>query len=181
MADDVRDTPLDGQETDMNNAPVGENQACADCEPLRKQVDEYKSGWQRAHADYQNLVRETNEKRGEWVRMSELQILEEFIPVYDNFKKAFSYQPAEGEEKKWQNWSQGIGYIMKQFADIIHSHNVEEIKTVGEAFDPTRHDAMGEEESDLSDGTIIREMDAGYTMNGKVVKPAKVIIAKRRI
>jgi molecular chaperone GrpE len=151
---------------------------CPHCEEKQKQVDEYRTGWQRAHADYQNLVRETNEKRSEWVKLSELQILEEFIPVYDNFKKAFAHQPAETEEKKWQNWAQGIGYIMKQFADIMKEHAVEEIKTVSEPFNPHLHDAMGEEESDEAEGIIIREMEAGYTMNGKVIKPAKVIIAK---
>lgn len=175
--------PEEEKDTTRNTPPEdSENEGqCQNCDGLQKQAEEYKSGWVRANADYQNLLRETTEKRSEWVRMSELQILEEFIPVYDNFKKAYSHQPAEGEEKKWQNWAQGIQYIMKQFADIIKNHNVEEIKTVGELFNPHLHDAMGEEESDQPEGTIIREMDAGYTMGGKVVKPAKVIIAKNQV
>ncbi len=175
---DINQTvPPEDLQNDISDEGVN---ACENCEGVKTQMEEYKSGWQRATADYKNLQREMNEKRGEWIRMSELQVLEEFIPVYDNFKKAFSHQPGEGEEKKWQNWAQGIQYIMKQFSDIIKNHHVEEIKTIGEMFNPHLHDAMGEEESEQPEGTIIREMDAGYTMSGKVVKPAKVIIAKAK-
>lgn len=178
MADEQEKNMPNNNDTPHNDSIHEVKDSCENCDTLAQQMQEYKAGWQRANADYQNLQRETQEKRSEWIRMSELQILEEFIPVYDNFKKAFGHQPAEGEEKKWENWAQGIQYIMKQFGDIIKNHQVEEIKTVGEAFDPHMHDAVGEEESDQPEGMIIREMDAGYTMNGKVVKPAKVIIAK---
>ena len=60
---------------------------------LEKQIEEYKSGWQRAQADYKNLQAEIDKKKSEWVKMSELQVLSDFMPVYDNFKKAFSHHP----------------------------------------------------------------------------------------
>src|SRR3989338_2672735 len=104
-----------------------------------------------------------------------------------NFKKAFVSVPNVVEEsqtessdgKKWLNWSQGIGYIMKQFGDILKAHQIEEIKTVGEMFDPRMHDSVGEEVSEMPEHTIIREIDGGYIMKGKVVKVAKVIVAKK--
>lgn len=156
---------------------------CKNCEKMKKECDEYKSGWQRALADYKNLQKETVERRGEWARMSEIQILEEFIPVYDNFKKAFSHHPElkddSEEHKQMKNWTDGIGYIMKQFGDVLKAHNVEEIKTAGEKFDARWHEAVGEEEAEGKEpGTIIREVDGGYKMNEKVIKVAKVILAK---
>lgn len=143
-----------------------------------QQCAEYKAGWQRAQADYQNLQREVAEQKKEWAAWSELRVLEEFIPVYDNFKKAFSHHPENGDDKKWSNWAQGIGYIMKQFGDILKAHQIEEIKTVGEQFDPRLHESVGEEASDAPEHTIIRELEGGYMMKGKVVKVAKVIVAK---
>ena len=138
---------------------------------------EYKAGWQRAQADYQNLKKEIENMRGEWVRMSEQQILEDFIPVYDNFKKAFSM-----EHETWNieqnNWLKGIGYIMQQFGKVLKDHNVEEIKTVGEIFNPEQHEAIGEEESGQPEHIILREVESGYMMKGKVIKVAKVIVAK---
>ncbi|KKU11761.1 MAG: Protein GrpE [Parcubacteria group bacterium GW2011_GWC2_45_7] len=81
---------------------------------LEKQCAEYKLGWQRAVADYQNLQKEIASRRAELVSMSEQQILEEFIPVYDNFKKAFSLKPAS-EGKQTQSWINGIGFIITKW------------------------------------------------------------------
>lgn len=156
---------------------------CKKCENLKKESEEYKLGWQRALADYNNLQKETKSRMSEWIQMSELQILEEFIPVYDNFKKAFAHHPeldtTTEEGKRIKNWVDGIGYIMKQFGEVLKNHKVEEIKTVGEKFDPKMHETVGEEEVEGKEqGEIIKEMDGGYTMGERVVKVAKVIIVK---
>jgi molecular chaperone GrpE len=163
---------------------------------LTQKCEEYKLGWQRALADYQNLQKETSARRSEWAQISKLQILEDFIPVYDNFKKAFAMKPVynsaggSGDSQsssaplgamadKQENWAMGIQFIMKQFGDVLKNHQIEEIKTVGEQFDPSKHEAVGEEIADgKKAGEIVREMDGGYVLGGKVVKVAKVIIAK---
>lgn len=160
------------------------NKKCKNCDKLEIQAGEFKAGWQRAVADYQNLKNEVDKMRSEWVRMSEQQILEDFIPVYDNFKKAFAHHPELNgveSDKKIKGWIDGIGFIMKQFEAVLKNHNVEEIKTVGEIFDPVMHEAVGEEQTDvdLPEHAIVREMEAGYIMRGKVIKVAKVIVAKQ--
>lgn len=145
-------------------------------------AEEYKIGWQRALADYHNLQKETEKQRGELVRWSKQVIVEDFIPVYDNFKKAFmAVLPLpEGEiQRGWEQWKNGIGYIMKQFAEVLKNHGVEEIKTTGEKFDPRLHETVGEETAEGKDpGTILREMDGGYKMGEKVIKVAKVVVVK---
>jgi len=149
-----------------------------DREVKEENVD-YKDQWLRAQADYANLQKETSAKRGEWATMSEWQILEEFIPVYDNFKKAFSVT-IEGSDKQWESWKQGIGYIMKQFGDILKQHGIEELETVGKVFDPSLHESVSEELSDeYDDGVILREVDAGYKKGEKVLKVARVVVNKK--
>lgn len=143
--------------------------------------EDYKANWQRALADYQNLQKEIAARRSEWVQMSEQQILEEFIPVYDNFKKAYLHKPEiiGDDAQKFKQWSDGIGYIQKQFADILKAHSVVEIKTIGENFDPKFYESVGEEELEgKQHGFIIREVEGGYKMGERVIKVAKVIIAK---
>lgn len=159
------------------------NRKCKNCEESNGKAEEYKKDWQRALADYKNLQKETSERRGEWAQMSKAQILEDFIPVYDNFKSAFFHHPvlqADNEEhKQMKNWIDGIVYIMKQFGDVIKNHGIEEIKTVGEKFDPNMHESMGEEEVEGKEaGIIIKELVGGYKMGTRVIKAAKVIIAK---
>lgn len=152
--------------------------------------EDYKASWQRALADYANLQKEVASRRQEWVQMSEQQILEEFLPIYSNFKKAFSVSVELDNTNATSTslgatnnanakWREGIGYIMKQFGQILKDHNVEEIKTVDEKFDPKFHEAAGEEEAEgEKHGKIVREVDGGYTMGGRVIKVAKVIISK---
>ena len=122
--------------------------------------------------------------------MSEAQILSEFIPVFDNLKKAFAVKHANEDANNANgntnaseaNWKKGIEYIMKQFGEVLKAHGVEEIKTVGEMFDASRHEAVGEdvpaEAQKAKEGEILREIESGYTMGGKVLKVAKVIVAK---
>jgi molecular chaperone GrpE len=152
---------------------------CKDCDTTKVETEEYKAGWMRAQADYKNLQREISEQRSQWAMMSELQILEEFIPVYDNFKLAYRHQTTDYSPEQ-QKWVDGIGYIMKQFGNILKTHGIEEIKTVGEMFNPEFHEAMSEEESDQPVHTIIREIGSGYVMKGKVIKVSKVIVAKKK-
>ncbi|KKQ28229.1 MAG: Protein GrpE [Candidatus Magasanikbacteria bacterium GW2011_GWC2_37_14] len=156
----------------------------------KEALENYKAGWQRAQADYQNLKKEIEDMRGEWVRYSEQQILEDFIPVYDNFKKAFAVETQNLASLQNDNWKKGIEYIMKQFWKVMQDHNVEEIKTVGELFDPNLHEAVAEahepepegsvQGKEWQEGVIVKEVEAGYIMKGKVIKVAKVIVAKTK-
>lgn len=151
---------------------------CSNCEGLKTQAEEYKTGWQRALADYQNLQKETAARRSELARISEQQILEEFIPVYEHLKLAFRLQTSDFSPEQ-QKWADGIGYIMKQFNDVLKAHGVEEIKTIGEKFDARLHETVGEEEAEGKEsGIIIKEVEGGYKMGDRVIKPAKVIISK---
>ncbi len=191
-------TDEQNQEENINDEPVIENEKeesepkektgffnrkCKNCEESENKAQEYKKDWQRALADYKNLQKETSERRGEWAQMSKTMILEDFIPVYDNFKAAFFHHPAlsadNEEHKQMKSWTDGIGYIMKQFGDVLKNHGIEEIKTVGEKFDPTIHESVGEEEMEEKEsGMIVREVSGGYKMGDKIVKVARVIIAK---
>ncbi|MBT3948787.1 nucleotide exchange factor GrpE, partial [Candidatus Parcubacteria bacterium] len=93
------------------------------------------------------------------------------------FKKAFAMEHGE-ENSKWENWAKGVEYIMKQFGKILEDHSVVEIRTEGEMFNPELHEAAGEEESEEDAGRILREVDGGYKMKDKVIKVARVIVAK---
>ncbi len=169
MSDDQKKDEKEAEEKKPDLSPI---------EIAEAEVAEFKSSWQRALADYQNLKKETAARRAEWVQMSEQQILEEFIPVYDNFKTAFYHHPdLNGDQKNIKNWVDGIGFIMKQFGEVLKSHGVDEIKTVGEMFDPVFHESAGEESGERA-GKIIREVGGGYKMGTRVIKPARVIISK---
>ncbi len=154
------------------------HRACKDCDKAKAEAQEYKSGWQRALADYKNLQREVEQRRGEWAQMSEAQILEEFLPVYENLKQAFKMEHGTWNMEQ-ANWAKGMECIKKQFAEVLRQHGIEEIKTVGEKFDPNLHEAGGEEVVEGKEsGEIVREVSGGYKMGGKVIRAARVIVVK---
>ena len=148
-------------------------------EKKKSKLQEYKNLALRAQADYQNLQKEVFKQRAEWAKMSKVQAIEEFLPVFDNFTTAFVHQEKLSEDINWQNWAKGIEYIKKQFEDILIQSGVEIIKTVGEDFDPNYHEAVSEEESEeIESGKIIKEVVVGYKVGDKILKVAKVVVAK---
>lgn len=137
---------------------------------------DYKAQWMRAQADYQNLQKEVSQQRAEWAKLSTIRVLEDIIPVVENFKKAFAHETTN-DPASMENWKKGIGFIQKQLEDVMQQYGVETILTVGQTFDPTLHEAVGEEEQEgIESGVIIKEVAGGYKSGDHIIMPAKVII-----
>lgn len=144
-------------------------------EQLKAQCDEYLNGWKRAKADYSNLKKETNEKQKSFFDLANSALIREVLPVYDNLKKAVSLAPAE----QGNSWVEGVKAIKKQFADFLKNYGIEEIKTVGEKFNPEFHEAVSKEKKEgVESDIIISEISSGYLMKGKVLAPAKVVVSE---
>lgn len=153
-------------------------------EELKKECEDYKEKWLRAQADYQNYQKQVESNRTQWIKMIEVQVLEDFIPIYDNFKKAIANVDTNSTNSSvgdsvFENWKKGIEYIMKQFESVLKKYNIEEIKAVGEVFNPEFHEAVGQEESEKYESdVVIREVDSGYKAGDRVIKAVKVIVSK---
>jgi len=109
-------------------------------EELRNKCDEYLNGWKRAQADYMNLKKQTEEDRSRWIKMANLNLIEELLPVYDNFKLATEHIP---EEQRNQGWVVGIEHIKNQLRNFFTSQGVEErIVKEGDEFDVSVMEAV---------------------------------------
>ncbi len=148
-------------------------------EELTKQNEENLNGWKRAKADYVNFKNETEKRRDELAGMAMMTSAAQYIPILDNFKKAFQYLPVELKDSEWVK---GIEQIYKQMKEIMKGLGVEEYteSVVGTPFDPSKHYAVGEERVDThEDGVVTQEVSPGYTFRGNVIVPAKVIVNKK--
>ncbi len=125
---------------------------------VKKQSEEYLNCWKRAVADYQNLKKETEKNQAEFVKFANLALIFELLPILNNFKAAFACIP---EEQKETDWVKGIECIKKQFEDLMKNLGIEEIKTVGEKFNPELHEAVSKDESEGPEDTIIKETQPG--------------------
>lgn len=142
-------------------------------------AEEYYAAWQRASADLANFRKRTEEERRAFAQYAHADIMLQILPVLDNFKRASAHTPEGADETHWTNWANGIKAVEKQFEMILHHNGITEITTsVGQVFDPQLHEAIESEPSDQPTDTIMAVIDPGYMLHGKVLRPAKVKVAK---
>ncbi|TET84628.1 MAG: nucleotide exchange factor GrpE, partial [Candidatus Nealsonbacteria bacterium] len=140
-------------------------------EECQKKRDEYLAGWQRARADFLNYKKEEMERIKEILKYGNENLISKILPILDNFEKAEKEIP---DDKKNDKLLEGILQIKTQFQDFLKNQGIEEIKTIGEKFNPNFQEVVGEvEKADCESGTVIEEAQKGYTIHGKVLRPAK--------
>ncbi len=145
-------------------------------EQTKVQAQEYLAGWQRAKADYQNLKRETETRGLEMVRYANNELIKELLPLVDYFKHALKAVPPE---QKGLPWVEGIGHIQSKLEQVLAYNGVKEMDVVGEKFDPTLHEAVGEVDAkDTESGIIVEEVRTGFRLHDKVIQVARVRVAR---
>lgn len=138
---------------------------------------DYKALYLRAAADYQNLQREMTRKQAEWTQYANEKLIHDLLPVIVHFKEALKYIP---EDQEKADWVIGIKQIKKQLDDFMLQVGLEEIKAIGEEFNPELHEAVGKEEVEgEKPDKIVKEIQGGYKLNNKVIQPSKVIINQK--
>jgi molecular chaperone GrpE len=149
------------------------NQKLKECEILK---NEYLAGWQRARADLINYKKEELERIEEFLKRANENFIFEFLPILDNFDSA---EKMISKEKKELPEIKGVLQIKKQILDFFKKYGVEEVKSIGEKFDPAFHEVVEEIDTDrFETGIIVEEIQKGYKINGRVLRPAKVKVAK---
>jgi len=141
---------------------------------LRKEKEEYLTGWQRAKADYINLQKDEEIKRKDLKNFITSNLIEDLLPAFDSFDMAFTNK--EAWEKVDANWRNGVEYIHQQFLRGLESNNVSVIDTINVKFDHNLHEAVENitTENKNEDHTIASIVQTGYKIGEKVIRPARV-------
>lgn len=150
-------------------------------EKLKKALaekQEYLDGWQRSKADFINYRKREDEGRAELLKFANEDLIMQIIPVLDSFVMAFSHK--ESWEKIDKNWRVGVEYIYNQLVGILGQNGFKEFDPKGTKFDPVRDLAAETRPVDdpAKDHLIIDVLQKGYELNGKVIRPARVIIGE---
>ena len=145
-------------------------------EECEKKAAEYLAGWQRERADFLNYKKEELERIGELVKYAGIGIILNILPILDNFEVIERKLP---ENLKNDENAKGLLMIKKQIQDFLKSQGIEEIKSVGEKFDANLHEVVEEVEAkDKEHGIITEEIQKGYKINGRLLRPAKARVTK---
>ena len=144
-------------------------------EKLREELDSMKDKLMRHAAEFDNFKKRSAKEREELYSMAVCDTVEKILPVKDNLERAIlAAESTEGQE----SMADGVKMILKQLDEVLTSIGVEEIKSVGETFDPERHNAvMHEENEEFGENTVSEELMKGYTCKGKVIRYSMVKVA----
>jgi len=168
------DTPEEQKRPEVKKDEVEELHSRID--DLQKEKDEVFAKLQRVSADYDNLQKRTAKQIAESISYEKEKIIKTILPALDNFEHTL--QRAHSAENV-DALLKGIQIIYDQMLNILMSHNVEQIKALGEVFNPVLHEAiMQKTEPEQKENTVIEEFQKGYKLNGRVIRPSKVIVNK---
>lgn len=139
----------------------------------QEEAEKNLSGWKRAQADYQNLKKQSELEKLEMRKYAAANVIEEMIPVFDNFALAIKHCP---EELSGNSWVQGILYIEQQWSQILSEQGVEVLTPkVGEDFDPKTQEAL--ETAENGEGKVAEVVQNGYQLHDRVIRPARVKVS----
>lgn len=144
-------------------------------ESLQAQIEEYKEKLLRAQAECANISKRLRGQHAESLKTAAMALARDLLPVVDSFERTVS---SLGESGADDPVVQGVRLIANQLAAALKAHGVKPIEAVGRPFDPTMHEAMLEDaNSDLPPGTVVSELERGYTMNDRILRPTKVAVS----
>jgi len=169
---------LDSAAREAINAAQGSdstNSTGANAGETTRAVVEHDEKFLRLAADFENYKRQASRRAGEDSERATRRILEDLLPVLDNFERALQAPQVGGDNASFRI---GVEFIAQQLRDALRGHGVEPIDAQGEKFNPLLHDALEEvADSGQPEGTIINEAQRGYSFKGQVLRPARVRVA----
>jgi molecular chaperone GrpE len=142
---------------------------------VEAQAGEYKDQWLRATADYKNFKRRTDIERSELIRSASSALLLKMLPVMDDFERSMANIPPEVAESAW--WG-GTQLIAQKLRTVLESEGVNAIAALGTDFDPNLHEAVLYEDADGQDGKVIAELQRGYKLGDRVLRPSMVKVGR---
>lgn len=142
---------------------------------LEEQVAEWRERAIRSAADLENFRKRMEREKGEARRYANQSLLEELLPVLDNFHMGLDAASADAESMIFR----GMEMVKKQLDDFLSGQGVEEVSAEGEMFDPAVHEAVSQEDCEASpEGSVLRVVRRGFKMGERLLRPANVVVSR---
>ena len=141
-------------------------------DPKQQELDELNDRYKRVLAEFENYKKRSGKERETLYNSILSDIVEIFLPIVDNLENALKIETQDIEYKK------GIELVLKQFKDVLASKGVQEIKALGETFDPELHEAVSSiQDENLGEKEIAQEYRKGYKIGSRVIRHSMVVVA----
>ncbi len=156
----------------LKNADTAENEVDlqAELEKLTAEVKEKSDKALRLQADFENFRRRTSKEKDELAAVVTQGVMKDMLPLLDNFERAMAAETTDME-----TFQKGVEMIFTQFQEVLKKNGLEHIETEGKKFDPNFHQAVMRVQNDeLEDDDIAQELQKGYMVKGRVIRPSMV-------
>jgi molecular chaperone GrpE len=149
-------------------------QALRELDELRGQSEEHLRNWQRSAADFSNYKRRTDDERAVTAQFANAILIGKLLGVLDDFDRALESVPVDEHE----SWVEGVRLVDRKLRGVLESEGVTEIDALGQPFDPNVAEAVVHEETtEYPDNQVIGELQRGYRLHDRVIRPALVRVA----
>lgn len=148
----------------------------AEMERLQALADENQQRVLRTQADFDNYRKRTLKEKEEFAKYASSKLITELLPILDNFERAFN---ASVDDSLNESFSKGMNMIFRQLEGVLQAEGLVAMEVVGQPFNPEFHQAIMQVESEeYPEGTVVEEMQKGYLLKDKVLRPAMVKVSK---
>lgn len=136
------------------------------------------AGWQRSQADFANYQKREEAKQKDILDFAKEVTIVKLLPTLDTLEQGLRHAPSNID----QNWLKGIEGTLQKLDKVLDELGVKKIEAVGKQFDPHFHEAIREVEAQdaQQDGQVVEELQTGFELNGKVIRPSQVVISKKQ-
>ena len=167
----------DGQaEKDDEIVESSVDQIQVDLEKARLEAADYLDSLQRLKADFDNFRKRMLREQSEFLKLASQTLIGALLPVIDNFERALEHEMHGDQLDKYRD---GLRLVYSQILDVLAKEGLSVLEPVGQQFDPNQHEAVLQEESSMhEEGTVVRVLEKGYVLKARVIRPAKVVVAK---
>ena len=180
--EEIVDVDRESEETSIEEENIEVAKELSPLEQLEEQIrlkDEelasQKDTFLREKAELENFKKRLTKEKEDFVQFANERLLKELIQIEDNLERALEVPNATFESLK-----EGVEMIQKQFTTFLKNQKAEPIEALGKPFDPNLHEVLNQQESEEhEENTVIQEYSKGYTLNGRILRSAKVVIAKK--
>ena len=164
---EVTDKPID---------KMSKKELAAKIEELKGKMEENYDLYIRSQAELNNVIKRNKKDKEEWIKYSNETLIKEILPVIDNLEMALSHF---NNEKSLDALREGVELTLKGLKDALVKSGLKEVKAEGEIFDPCYHHAVSEQaDNEVEAGIILNELQKGYMLNERLIRPAMVILSK---
>jgi len=169
----------DGSENPQEPSSRVQNAAQTSAEDLKRIQDlesrlkEQESKYLYLYADFENFKKRSIKERSDLIKFGWENVARELLQIVDNLERALIHVPSSTDK----TLVEGLNMVLNQFKNTLQKQGVQHIDSVKKDFDPNLHEAVGQEESELPSGMIVKEHARGYTLHGRLLRPARVIVS----